>query len=157
MSFVMTAIPLDRSNSLEGRDRLLRSALFLVTFLQVCVTAAPFPDLSDPALLDPTGDGNLTGQVLTVLLTGTLGLFVLVKRLRLVLKAVTPILVLTFAWFAVSAIFSAHPDLAARRLVLAAFTIFQATVLLLLPQDREHFARLLAAGALIVLALCYGG
>jgi len=153
----MTAIPLDRSNSLEGRDRLLRSALFLVTFLQVCVTAAPFPDLSDPALLDPTGDGNLTGQVLTVLLTGTLGLFVLVKRLRLVLKAVTPILVLTFAWFAVSAIFSAHPDLAARRLVLAAFTIFQATVLLLLPQDREHFARLLAAGALIVLALCYGG
>jgi O-antigen ligase len=50
-----------------------------------------------------------------------------------------------------------HFDLAARRLVLAGFTIFQATVFVLLPQDRQHFARLLAAGALIVLALCYAG
>jgi len=153
----MTAISFDSSNSLESRDHLLRSALFLATFLEVCLTAAPFPDLSNPALLDPTGDGNLTGQILTVLLTGTLALFAFVKRLRLVLKAVSPVLVMTLAWFALSAIFSAHPDLAARRLVLAAFTIFQAAVFVLLPRDREHFARLLAAGALIVLALCYGG
>jgi O-antigen ligase len=153
----MTAIPLDHSNSLESRDLLLRSALFLATFLQVCLTAAPFPDLSDPALLDPTGDGNLTGQVMTVLLTGSLAVFALLKRFHLVRKVVTPILVLTLAWFALSAMSSAHPDLAGRRLVLAAFTIFQASVFVLLPKDPEHFARLLAAGALIVLALCYGG
>ena len=68
----------------------------------------------------------------------TLAAFVFAKRLNLVLKAATPILLLTLAWFALSAIFSAHSDLAARRLVLAVFTIFQAAVLVLLPQDREH-------------------
>jgi O-antigen ligase len=153
----MTAIPLDPSSPLEGWDRLVRSALFLATFLQICLTAAPFPDLSDPALLNPVGDGNLGGQILAVLLTGSLAVFVFVKRLHLLVKAVSPILVLTFVWFAISATFSAHPDLAARRLVLAAFTIFQAAVWVLLPQDRDHFARLLAVGALIILALCYAG
>jgi hypothetical protein len=88
----MTAIPLDPSSSLESRDRFIRGALFLATFLLVCVTATPFPDLSDPALLNGALDGNLTGQVLTVLLTGSLALFVLAKRLSLVLKAITPIL-----------------------------------------------------------------
>jgi O-antigen ligase len=153
----MTAIPLDPWNAVDSRERLVRSVLFLATFLQVCVTAAPFPDLSDPALLNPVGDGNLGGQILAVLLTGSLGIFALLKRLRLVLKAATPILVVTLAWFACSAMLSAHADLAARRLVLAAFTIFQAVVFVLLPQDREHFARLLGVGALIVLALCYAG
>src|SRR5262249_36402390 len=45
IAFVMTAISLDRSNSLESRDHFLRSALFLATFLEVSLTAAPFPDL----------------------------------------------------------------------------------------------------------------
>ena len=153
----MTALLLNPSNVLQSRDRLIRGTLFLATFLQVSVTAAPFPDLSDPALLNPVGEGNLGGQIMVVLLTASLGVFVLVKRLHLILRAVTPILVLTLAWFACSAIFSAHFDLASRRLVLAAFTIFQAAVFVLLPQDREHFARLLAVGALIILALCYVG
>jgi O-antigen ligase len=153
----MTATSLEASNSLEVRHRLVRDALFLATFLQVCLTAKPFPDLSDPALLNPVGEGNLAGQAMTVLLTAFLAAFAIANRLRIVLKAVTPVLVLTLAWFAVSAMFSAHPDLAARRLVLATLTIFQAAVFLLLPQDRQHFARLLAVGALIVLALCYAG
>jgi O-antigen ligase len=153
----MTAIPLDPSNALESRDRLVRGTLFLATFLQVCVTANPFPDLSNPALLNPVGDGNLGGQIMAVLLTGSLAVFAWVRKLDLLLKAATPILLLTLAWFACSALLSAHFDLASRRLVLASFTIFQAAVFVLLPQDREHFARLLAVGALIVLALCYAG
>jgi len=50
-----------------------------------------------------------------------------------------------------------HPELALRRLVLAFLTIINATALLLLPYGREHFGRLLAAGALIILATCYLG
>src|SRR5262249_40656567 len=130
---------------------------FLATFLLVWLTATPFPDLSDPALLDPVGDGNLLGQILVILLTASLVAFVVEKKMAIVVKAATPILVLTFLWFACPAAVSAHAGLAARRLVLAAFPVFQAVVFLLLPQDRDHFARLLAVGALIVLALCYAG
>jgi len=157
----MTTLPLDPSDARSLRahesDRLVRNVLFLAVFLLIWLTVNPFPDLSDPKLLDPVGDGNLIGQVLVILLTGALGAFAFVNRSNLVLKAVTPILVLTFLWFACSAVFSLYPGLAARRLILAAFTIFQAAVFLVLPQDRNHFARLLAAGALIVLALCYAG
>jgi O-antigen ligase len=131
--------------------------VFLATVLLIWLTARPFPDLSDPKLLDPVGEGNLASQILTVLVTGCLAAFVIVRKSPLVLKALTPILILTFLWFACSAAFSAYPELAARRLVFAALTVFQAAALLLVPQDRDHFSRLLAAGALIVLALCYAG
>jgi O-antigen ligase len=154
----MTAIPLDLAHSpATGSDRAIRSLLFFASFMLVWLTTAPFPNLSDPKLLDPIGDGNLLGQILVVLLTASLAAFVLLKRLRVVLEFLTPILVLTLLWFACSAALSPHPGLALRRLVLAAFTIFQAAVFLLLPQNRDHFSRLLAAGALIVLAICYAG
>jgi O-antigen ligase len=157
----MTQTTLDSPSShplRAGRtERLVRDVLFLATFLLIWLTAAPFPDLSDPKLLEPIGDGNLAGQVLTALLTVALAAFVFVKDVRIVLKALTPILVVTFVWFACSAALSLHPDIAARRLVLAVFTIFQAAVFLVLPQERDHFSRLLAVGALTVLALCYAG
>jgi O-antigen ligase len=153
-----TAIRLDSSGSRSvGADRLARSALFLATFLLIWLTATPFPDLSDPKLLDPVADGNLAGQIFAILLTACLAAFVYVKDARIVLKALTPILVATFLWFACSAAFSPHAALAARRLVLAALIIFQAAVFPLLPQDRDHFSKLLAAGALTVLVLCYIG
>src|ERR1700682_4275428 len=115
----MTTIPLDSSNlhSVQAgvADRLARDVLFLATFLLIWLTATPFPDLSDPKLLEQNGEGNLTGQVLTIFLTLSLGAFVFVKNPHVVLKALTPILVLTFLWFACSAAFSAYPGLAARR------------------------------------------
>jgi O-antigen ligase len=157
----LTAVRFDPSKPQSlpegGADRLLRDVLFLATFLLTWLTAAPFPDLSDPKLLEPVADGNLAGQVLAVLLTASLAAFVYVKDARIILKALTPILLATFLWFAFSAAFSPHAALAARRLVLAAFIIFQAAVFPLLPQDREHFSRLLAVGALTVLVLCYVG
>jgi O-antigen ligase len=140
-----------------GADRLVRDVLFLATFLLIWLTATPFADLSDPKLLEPVGDGNAAGQILAILLTVFLAVFVYVKNARIVLQALTPILVVTFLWFACSAAFSPHSALAARRLVLAAVTIFQAAVFLLLPQERDHFSRLLAVGALTVLAICYAG
>jgi O-antigen ligase len=157
----MTALTLDSSapQSLPAgaSDRLARNVLFLTTFLLIWLTASPFPDLSDPKLLEPNGDGNFIGQVLAILVTLALGAFVLVKRTHVVRKALTPILILTFLWFACSAALSLYPGLAARRLVLAALTVFQAAVFLLVPRGRDHFSRLLAVGALIVLLLCYAG
>jgi O-antigen ligase len=154
----ITAIGLDSSAAQSvGAERLARGALFLATFLLIWLTATPFPDLSDPKLLDPVADGNLAGQIFAVLLTACLAAFVYVKDARIVLKTLTPILVATLLWFACSAALSPHAALAARRLVLAALIIFQAAVFPLLPQDRDHFSRLLAVGALTVLVLCYIG
>ncbi|MBV8826137.1 MAG: O-antigen ligase family protein [Bradyrhizobiaceae bacterium] len=157
----MTSVPLDdwgsRALDAAGNERLVRTVLFMAVFFQLWLTAHPFPDLSDPSALQPEAEGNLISQVLAVITTGTLAGFAFAKRLRLVLKAITPILVLTFVWFACSAILSAHPGLAARRVVLASFVIFQAAMFLLLPQDRTHFVRMLTFGSLVVLILCYAG
>lgn len=157
----MTIAPLASWCSLvrpfAGSDRLIRNALFLATFVQVWLTASPFPDLSDASALEAPTDGNVPGQIIAIVLTGTLGAFALAHQLRVIVRVVTPILVAVFLWFACSAVLSLHPDLAARRLVLASFVMFNAAMFVFLPQDRIHFARLLAIGALFVLALCYAG
>jgi O-antigen ligase len=152
------ALPEWRSaNAFGTHERFVRSVLFLACFLLAALTAAPFPDLGDPKLLDPVGDGNRLGQILILILTLTLGTFVLTKARWVILRALTPALVLTLLWFAITALLSAHSGLALRRLLLAGFTVVNATALLVLPTDREHFGRLLATGALVILATSYLG
>jgi O-antigen ligase len=138
-------------------ERFVRDCLFLATFLLAWFTMSPFPDLSDPQAAAGGTAGDLLGQASAVLLTGALAAFALFKRMQLVSRVVTLPLILSFAAFAVSAVHSSYPDVAGRRLVLAAFNIFQASVFLLLPYGREHFARLLAVAAIVVLAACYFG
>jgi len=138
-------------------ERLIRGALFLVCFLLITITVSPFPDLGDSAVLDPVGSGNSTGQIASILLTIALGAFVLVRTPRVALHAVTPVLILLLGWILLTAALSPNSGLALRRSVLAIMTIANATALLLLPMGREHFARLLATGCLIVLAVCYVG
>ena len=102
-------------------------------------------------------NGNPVSQVLAILLTLALVLFVLVKHPRMIWITASPMLVLTLAWFALSAAASPFPALAGRRLVLAVFTILQAAAFLLLPRDRHHFSLLLAVAALLILLVCYAG
>jgi O-antigen ligase len=142
---------------LTGGERLVRNFLFLATFLLTWFTVSPFPDLSEPESLAASTGGDVLGQAAMVLLTGALAGFVLIKRAALVPRVVTLPLVLVLAAFAISAAHSAYPDIGMRRLVLGVFIIFQSSVLLLLPYGREHFARLLTVGAVIVLAACYFG
>jgi O-antigen ligase len=138
-------------------ERHLRSFLFLVLFLFTWISLNPFPDLSDPRLLEPVGDGNPMNQVVTTALTVAVVVFLAAKHFHVALRAATPLLVLTIAWFAFAALFATHPDIAIRRLVLAILTIGQAVAFLLLPEGREHLSRLMAVSALIVLGLCYAG
>ena len=138
-------------------ERLVRDFLFLAAFLLSWFTVSPFPDLSDPQSVTGGTAGNLVGQASAVLLTSALAAYVLVKRPPLLPRVVTLPLILALAAFAISAIHSSYPDVAGRRLLLAVFNIFQASVLLLLPAGREHFARLLAIAAIAVLAACYFG
>jgi O-antigen ligase len=149
--------PSRRATPIVDGDRLVRDFLFLGTFLLSWFTVAPFPDLADPRLLEPSTQGDLLNQSATVLLTGALAAFVFMKRSPLLPRIVTLPLVLTIAAFGISALLSSYPGVSARRVLLAILMIFQVSVFLLLPYGREHFARLLAAAALIVLAACYFG
>lgn len=142
-----------RTNS----ERLIRDALFLATFLLTWFTVSPFPDLSDPVPLAAQTSGDLVGQVSAVLITGALAAFVIVKRSPLISRMFTLPLVATLLAFAISVALSTYPDVGLRRLLLTVFTIFQASAILLLPYGREHFARLLAIAAMIILAACYIG
>jgi O-antigen ligase len=141
---------------IAGGERLVRNFLFLATFLLAWFTVSPFPDLGQQAPAGGTG-GDLASQASAILMTGALALYVLLKRPPLLTRAVTLSLVFALAAFAVSAVLSSYPDVAGRRLVLAIFNIFQAAVLVLLPYGREHFARLLALAAIVILAACYFG
>jgi O-antigen ligase len=151
LSTLDQAIPHD----LTGGDRLVRNSLFLATFLLAWFTISPFPDLGDQVAAGTGGD--FASQAAAVLMTGALALYVLIKRPPLLSRAVTLPLVATLLAFAVSAVLSSYPDVAGRRLVLTTFNVFQAMMLVLLPYGREHFARLLAAAAIIILAACYFG
>jgi O-antigen ligase len=156
MTIVPSAEHLRLSRPFAGNERLIRSALFLATFLHVWLTASPFPNLAD-ASLETSADGNLLGQIIEIVLTGALGAFAIGNTLTLFRKVVTPILVIIFFWFACSVALSLYPALGARRLLLAIFGLYQAAIFVFLPEDRIHFARLLALCALIALALCWGG
>ena len=145
------------AGALARGEYLVRSALFLVCFLLITLTPSPFPNLGDPQLLEPVGDGSLFGQLVMVALTGVLSLFVVARAPRLARQAVTPALVILFCWITLTAALSPHPDLALRRSVLAMFTVANAIAFVLLPEGRRHFAWLLAIGTLIVLATCYAG
>lgn len=141
----------------DVHERFVRGALFLICFLLITITVSPFTDLGSSAVLDPVGGGSAVGQITSILLTIALAGFVLLKAPRIALHAVTPVLVLLLGWILLTAALSPNSGLALRRSVLAVMTIANAVALLLLPMGREHFARLLATGCLIVLAACYAG
>jgi O-antigen ligase len=154
----MTTVAMPRRSPLFANgEQLCRDFLFLATFLLTWFTASPFPDLSDAKLLEPQTSGNLLGQISMLLITGALAAFVLLKRPPLVRRIVTVPLTATLVAFAISAVLSSYPDVALRRLVLAGFTIFQGSTILLLPCGRERFARLLVVAAVLILAACYIG
>ena len=144
----------DASAQPDGRtDRWFRTALFVVAFLLIWITISPFSDLGDLDHVESTNAGNLAGQLATLALTAAMVVFIVRHQPQLLTKAVTPILIVTLAWFALSGAFSHYPELSIRRVILAALTIFQAVVFLMLAPTREEFARLLALCSLVILGL----
>jgi O-antigen ligase len=135
-----------------------RDALFLVNFLLLWLSLTPFRDLGRSDVLETVNDGALINQVAVLSSATALAAFVVRTGQLPALRAIAvPALIVTLAWFAASAALSVNADLALRRLVLALITLFQACAFVLIPRDVRHFARLLAIGSLIVVAICYFG
>ena len=154
---LMRAVPLRAEAANPWDVGPWRDILFLVTFLLLWLGLDPFTNLSSGDVLDQIG-GGLLNQVSTLLLTAVLAAFVAQSGTWPVLRAAaSPLLCATLAWFALSAAFSLNAELAARRLILATLTIFQACAFLTIPRDLRDFARLMTIGALIVVVVCFLG
>jgi O-antigen ligase len=92
-----------------------------------------------------------------LVLTASLWLTVFTSPVRyLAVRPRRPLLATLF-WFAIVSAMSAHPDLALKRVVLAALTIVNAGIFLLLPRSERQFAGMLALCCLGTLAFAYLG
>jgi O-antigen ligase len=137
---------------------ILGPPLFMAILLFYLVTLTPFIDLSTANATDPaTEKSNAFNQIVFLALTAGLWLTVFTSPVRyLAVRPRRPLLA-TLLWFAIVSVISAHPDLALKRVVLAALTIVNAGIFLLLPRSERQFAGMLALCCLGTLALAYLG
>ena len=133
----------------------LRSILLAAVFLLLWISLHPFVSLGDPDELTETG--SIANQIGYSLLLISLAAWCLAhdpSRLRVLFR---PIFVAMLIWFVVSVATSWEPALSARRLIFTLIGMSIAAMVLLLPTNQRHFAGVMAAVVLIVLAACYLG
>lgn len=130
----------------------LASVLFVATFLFGLVSLNLYADLASEE------SRSLALDQLTTLALAA-GALLCVARAGLTSLVLQPraIVVLVFAWLAITSL--GAPDVATslRRLFVAWLFCLSASTLLVLPKDRGQFALLLALCVMIVLGLCYFG
>ena len=119
------------------------------------ISFRPFESLAEPP--EVTEAGNLANQIGYSLLFVALAAWSLAHQPRRLLLLMRPIFVAALIWFALSVVTSWEPALSARRFVFTLIAIGTAGMVLLVPKNIRHFADVLAADVLIVLALCYLG
>lgn len=136
-------------------DTLIRSILFVAVLLSVWISFRLFESLAEPP--EVTEAGNLANQIGYSLLFVTLAAWCLVHEPSRLMLLVRPALIAALLWCAVSVVASWEPSLSARRFAFTLVTIGIASIVMLLPKNVRHFASVLAAVVLIVLALCYLG
>lgn len=134
----------------------MRTILFLGVFFLFWITTTPFPDLTvviNPA--DPRSDALY--QAVTLLLCAALLFFGLRHPLKGMILQPAGLLAAIFIWYIVVSILSLHPDVAVKRVILAALVCMNASIFLLLPRSERHFAAVLSLATLVMLAVAYGG
>ncbi len=143
---------------LSGLGMVLRSGLFLAALLLVWISVRPFQDISGTQTPGATSIGGDTlNQLAYLALAAGFALFLLFHGAEELRALFSPWLLVIGGWLVLTVILSQHPDLSARRFALVMIVTGIAVVMPLLPRDLNHFADMLAAAVLIVLALCYGG
>jgi len=136
---------------------LLRGVGFIVAYLYFWISLDPFPDLSDPSVLQPAKSSGLANQSVAAMLGGFSLLFVYGRNWRRLRPLFTPLFITVLLWCALSVVTSPHSEVAARRYVLTLITMTIAAVTLLLPRDERHFGELIAITAGLFLGVCYAG
>lgn len=136
-------------------DALTRTALLMAVVLVSCISFRPFLDLTEPPVV--TEAGSLANQIGYSLLFSALAAWCLAHEPARLLLLLRPAMVAALSWCALCVATSWEPSVSARRFVLMLVTMGIAGMAILLPRNARHFAGIMAAAALVVLALCYLG
>jgi O-antigen ligase len=150
-----SAAPSSAANVVD-LDFIVRSALFLGVLLSIWISFHPFQDLSYPPS-EVTEGGDRVNQIafsLMLVLLAAWSCFNGLGQLKLLLR---PTLIAVLLWCALTVLTSWEPSLAARRFAFTLVLMSISGMMLLLPRNIRHFADLMAAVVLIVLAACYLG
>jgi O-antigen ligase len=137
-------------------DWLIRSVLFVATFLVAWISLHPFQSLAEPPLAVAEG-GDLANQIGYSVLFLILVAWALSHEPRRLALLLRPALIATLMWTALSVATSWEPALAARRVIFAVMFLSISATALLLPKNVRHFRDLLAVVAIVVLAVSYLG
>ncbi|WP_411506397.1 O-antigen ligase family protein [Brucella anthropi] len=134
------------------------AVLFLCMFLFVWIGTSPYPDLGTvTGVTAKAADSSSLNQMVTLFLTGGFLACAFNSSMRNAVMQPRFLIGLIFFWLFVTALLSAHPMIAGKKVVLSVLTAFNASIFLLLPQSERQMARLLAIGSLITLAFAYFG
>lgn len=128
------------------------------TLLFFFITTTPFADLTALTSVDAaTERSNLVNQLVFLGLTAATWIVGFSSPTRSEIARPRLLLGLMLFWFVAVSLISPYPTRALKQVVLAALTIGNAGMFLLLPRTDRQFARLLAFAALATLALAYWG
>lgn len=133
-----------------------RSFLFVLIFLLFWVTLTPFIDLRDPSILLAQEQGSLWQQLISLALFFISGLYLLANW-RIALKMLSPLLVILLLWQFVTVLTSDYSDVAFRRYVFSITVIVTTMAWIILPEDTQHFQRMIKYLSLFILLLSYFG
>lgn len=145
------SISTDHDISLSKRGAAV-GVIFVAAFLYSWVSLYPFESLSN-GVVGSSALNRLAGLALVGVL------FLMAARyqlLGLLLQPRWPIALLFF-WLAVSSVFGDQPATALQRLISTGVLCLIASILVVLPQDKQQFSRLLAIVSIVLLAACYFG
>jgi len=153
----LVGFQIEHSTAAASRDDAmsLRGILLAAVFLLLWISLHPFVSLGDPDELTETG--SIANQIGYSLLLISLAAWCFAHDPSRLLVLLRPVFVAMLLWFIVSVATSWEPALSARRLIFTLISMSIAAMVLLLPTNQRHFASVMAAVALIVLAACYLG
>lgn len=133
-----------------------RSLLFILIFLLFWVTVRPYTDLRDPSVLLAEEQGNILQQLVSLSLFAASGLYLL-KNWQIALKMLSPLLIILLLWQFVTVFTSDYSAIAFRRYIFSITAIVTAMAWVILPENTQHFQKMIKYLSLFILLLSYFG
>ena len=137
-------------------NRTGKTLLFVLIFLLFWVTLTPFMDLRDPSVLLAQEQGNALQQLVSLSLFFISALYLLANW-QIALKMLSPLLIILLFWQFITVFTSDYSGISFRRYIYSITVIVTAMAWVILPENQQHFQRMLKYLSLFILGLSYFG